>query len=344
MKKRGVGIGCMLYGTGYGNGFPDAASAFVEIHDDGTASVLVGAVDVGQGSNTIFAQIAAEELGLTPEEITVITGDTDVTPDAGTTAATRVTYIGGNAVRKAAQAAKQPLLEWAAGELGVNTADGLVLKDHRIMVKGFPQKSLPVAEAAFWARLRGRRLVGEGTAMTHTTALDPETGQGAPYWPYAFATQIVEVEVDTETGKVEVLRVVAAHDVGRAVNPTSVDGQIAGGFSMGLGYALMEEVQLAMGRIANPSMATYLIPTSLDMPEVMPVIVESEEPSGPYGAKGVGEPALIPAAPAILNAIYDAIGVRIYDLPATPEKILAALAEKTAGKCGAINAFGVKGV
>lgn len=326
MKKRGVGIGCMLYGTGYGNGFPDAASAFVEIHDDGTASVLVGAVDVGQGSSTVFAQIAAEELGLAPEEITVITGDTDVTPDAGTTAATRVTYIGGNAVRKAAQAAREPLLEWAAKELGVNTIEGLVLKDHRITVKGFPQKSLPVAEAAFWARLRGRRLVGEGTAITHTTALDPETGQGAPYWPYAFATQIVEVEVDTETGKVEVLRVAAAHDVGKAVNPAGVEGQVAGGFAMGMGYGLLEEVQLVEGRIANPSMATYLIPTSLDMPEVTPVIVESEEPSGPYGAKGLGEPALVPAAPAILNAIHDAIGVRVYDLPATPEKILAVLA------------------
>jgi CO/xanthine dehydrogenase Mo-binding subunit len=327
MKKRGMGIGCIYYGTGYGNGFPDVSTAFVEINDDGSTMVWTGAVDCGQGSTTTMAQIAAEVIGISTDKVNVICADSSCTPDSGTTAATRQTYTSGNAVRLAAKKALQILIEWAMGELGVNTPQGIGIENGYIHVKTFPDKRISLEEACSKARFAGKRLIGEASFTSHATQVNVETGQGAPYWPYAFGTQIVEVEVDTETGKVEVIKVTAAHDVGKALNPVSVSGQIEGGVAQGLGYGLFEEVELKDGKIKNPSFSTYLIPTALDMPEVESIIVEAYEPTGPYGAKGVGEPTLIPTAPAILNAIYDAIGVRINSLPATPEKVLAAIQE-----------------
>lgn len=328
MKKRGVGMACIFYGTGYGNGFPDASSAFVEIHDDGSATLLTGAVDVGQGSNTIWAQIVAEELGIKVEEVTVISADTDCTPDAGTTAATRQIYTTGNAIRKAVREAKKPLMEKALQYLKVNTPDGIDFAEGKVFVKSLPQKSVELSELCTNARFEGARFIGEATFLSHSTQLD-ENGQGAPYWPYAFGTQIVEVEVNTDTGEVEILKVVAAHDVGRALNPINVQGQIEGGVAQGIGMAIMEDVEIKEGLIKKPSFSSYLVPTFLDVPEIESIIVEDPEPTGPYGAKGVGEPALLPTAPAILNAIYDAIGVRITEMPATPEKILAALKHHT---------------
>jgi len=327
-KKRGRGMACIFYGIGYGNGFPDVSSATVEIHDDGTATIRSGAVDCGQGSNTVLVQIAARELGLEPERVTLITADTDTTPDAGTTAATRQTYASGNAVRLAAQDAMRDLLEFARRELGLNTVGGLELQDGRVIVKGYPQKYLDLKELVPRARLSGVRLLGEGTFTSHSTAVDPETGQGAPYWPYAFGTQMAEVEVDTATGQIEVLEVVAAHDVGRAVNKKGVENQICGGVVQGLGYAILEEVQLSRGKITNPSFSRYLIPTAMDIPEIKALVVEAAEPSGPYGAKGVGEPAMLPTAAAILNAVYDATGVRFTSLPLTPEKVLSTLGSR----------------
>ncbi|MGB9660833.1 MAG: xanthine dehydrogenase family protein molybdopterin-binding subunit [Moorellaceae bacterium] len=326
-KKRGIGMACTFYGIGYGNGFPDVSTALVEIHDDGSVTVRTGAADCGQGSSTILAQIAAQEIGVPLEKITVVAADTDATPDAGTTAATRQTYVSGNAVRLASRQAADKLLEFVARELGVNTIMGLKAAEGYISVLGYPEKKIDIATAAFRARLAGVRLVGEGTFTAHTTRLD-ENGQGAPYWPYSFGVQIAEVEVDTSTGEVRVLKVIAAHDVGRAINRGAVIGQIGGGVAMGVGLALMEEVVLNKGQIYNPSFSNYLIPTSMDMPEVEPIIIEDPEPTGPYGAKGVGEPATLPAAPAILNAIYNAIGVRITELPATPERVLKALKAK----------------
>lgn len=328
MKKRGVGIGCTFYGIGYGNGFPDISTAIAEIHDDGSALVLTGAVDCGQGSTTVLAQIAAEELGISVNQVTITCGDTDCTPDSGTTAATRQTYTSGNAIRLACQRAKQKLLEWAAKELGTNTTEGLVLGEGKIMVKSHPAVSISLQEACSKARFAGNRLVGEASFTTHATRVNAENGQGAPYWPYGFGAQIAEVEVDTETGKVEILKVVAAQDVGRAINPKSVEGQIEGAVGQGAGWSLWEEVSLYEGKITNTSFSSYLIPTVLDMPEVESIIIETCEPTGPYGAKGVGEPAMLSTAPAVLNAIYNAIGVRINDLPATPEKVLEALQGK----------------
>lgn len=331
MKKRGIGLGCTWYGTGYGNGFPDVSSAFVEIHDDGSATVLTGAVDVGQGSNSIYAQIAAEELGLQPQDICVYTADTDATPDTGTTAATRQTYNTGNAVLKAVRQAKVHLLEYAARTFSCPTSEGIELKEGYIGVKGDPTRRMPLSEMAFHARLNGERFISAESSTARTTPVDFETGQGAPYWPYTFGCQVADVEVDTETGIVRVNKVVAVHDVGKALNPTQVEGQIAGGVAQGIGYALLEEIELQNGKIKNPAFSSYLIPTALDVPEIEAFFVEEAEDTGPYGAKGLGEPAMLPTVAAVINAIDDAVGVRITSLPATPEKILKALAEKEKG-------------
>ena len=328
MKKRGVGLSCTWYGTGYGNGFPDVSSAFIEIHEDGSATVLTGAIDVGQGSSSVYAQIVAEELGIQPEDITVVTGDTDVAPDSGTTAATRQTYNTGNAVLRAVRQAKSKLLDYAARAFSCTTPQGIELRDGYIGVKGDPSRIMPLRDLVSQARLNGKRFIGADSFTARTTPVDMENGQGAPYWPYAFGCQVAEVEVDTETGIVRIIRIVAAHDVGKAMNPTQVEGQIAGGIAQGIGYALLEQVELKEGKIQNPALSSYLIPTALDVPEIESIIVEEAESSGPYGAKGLGEPAMLPVAAAVINAIDDAVGVRITSLPATPEKILAALAEK----------------
>jgi CO/xanthine dehydrogenase Mo-binding subunit len=280
----------------------------------------------------VLVQIAAEELGISLDRIKLIAADTDLTPDAGTTAATRQTYTSGNAVKMAAQQAKEPLLEQGAKMLAVNTVQGLIVRDDQLLVKGFTQQALSIAQVAAAALAEGRVLTGKACFTTHSTAVDPETGQGAPYYPYTFATQIAEVEVDTLTGKVEVLQIIAAHDVGRAINRSATEGQIRGGVLQGVGWALTEEINLSEGRITNGSFTEYLIPTMLDAPEITPLLVESYEETGPYGAKGVGETALLPAMPAIFNAIYDAVGIRLTTAPATPERVLQALAAKENGQ------------
>jgi len=205
----------------------------------------------------------------------------------------------------------------------------LIFADGYVYVDGC-KSDLALKEVIACCRAKGKLTLGHGWFNPDTTGLDPETGYGSPFGTYAFATQVVEVEVDTATGKVEVLKVVAAHDVGRAVNPDMVVGQIEGGTVMGLGYATLEELEVNQGKIKNPNFDAYLMATTLDVPEIISVIVEDNEPTGPFGAKGVGEPALIPTAAAIANAVYDAIGVRIFSLPITPERVLAALDEKNA--------------
>ena len=314
----------MWYGVG-NTGLPNPAAAFVEWLDDGTANLLVGCADIGQGSDTALAQIVAEELGISAENVMVTSADTMVTPEGGATSASRQTYISGNAARLAAKEAKQVALAEAREMLKatgeVDFLQGVVSVD------GAPG-SLTVKEVLANCRMKGKLTLGHGWFNPATTGLDAATGAGEPYGTYAFATQVAEVEVDTETGKVEVLRLVASHDVGRAVNPQLVQAQIEGGSVMGVGYALLEEIQVSKGRIENPNFDKYLLPTSMDTPEIYSYIVEDPEPTGPFGAKGVGEPALIPTAAAIANAVYDAIGVRMYSLPITPEKVLEALAAK----------------
>jgi CO/xanthine dehydrogenase Mo-binding subunit len=293
--------------------------------------LLTGTVETGQGSLTILAQIAAQELGIATEDVHVVSADTDATPMDTGAIASRTTYVTGNATRLAAEKAKLILFDVAAPMLGVKPSQ-LEAKDHKIMVKGYPQRNIHIGDVANHARLvTGEPPIGSASFNPHTVALDPETGQGKPFGTYVYATQIAEVEVDDETGEVEVLRIVASHDCGTAINPMLVEGQVEGGVSMGVGFALQEEILFNdKGVQVNPNLTNYIMPTSLDMPEVEVDIVDNYDPSGPFGAKGVGEPTLVPTAAAIANAIYDAVGVRIYSLPATAEKVHAGLKAKRA--------------
>jgi CO/xanthine dehydrogenase Mo-binding subunit len=304
--KKGIGVGSMWYGIG-NTGIANPSTAQMEIDLNGEVRLFTGTADIGQGSDTILLQIASEALGLPLGEISLVRADTSVTTDAGATSASRQTYISGNAILNAIKSLKQEILNKASHLLDENEKE-LFIEDGEVKHIKKGCISIPVREIA---KRSGKTLRGEGHFDPETTKLDPKTGQGSPYATYAFATHLAEVEVDLETGKVKVNRVIASHDVGKAINPKNVIGQIMGGVTMGVGMALMEEYVPEK----TISFVNYLIPTSKDVPEVIPIIVEDEEPSGPFGAKGVGEPALIPTAPAILNAISDAIGERIIICP-----------------------------
>lgn len=330
MKRRGRGMACMWYPIGF-TVAANPSAATVKVNEDGSATLVTGTVETGQGSLTVLAQIAAEELGITAGDVHVVSGDTDSTPMDSGAIASRTTYVTGNAVRLAAAAAKEILFRAAAPVLGARP-DELEAADRMIRVRDFPRRALPVADAAWRAQvLAGEPPIGTASWNPSTVPLDPETGQGKPFGAYVYATQIAEVEVDDETGEVTVLRVVAAHDCGTAINPALVEGQVEGGVAMGIGFALHEEILFDQaGRQLNCDLANYIVPTALDVPRIEVEIVESYEPSGPFGAKGVGEPTLVPTAAAIVNAIYDAVGVRVTSLPATAEKVLAAIREKRA--------------
>ncbi len=314
--RRGIGIGSMWYGIG-NTGMANPSTAQIELSPKGEIILYIGVADIGQGSDTVLLQIASEALGIELKEIQLIRADTFLTTDTGATSASRQTYITGNAILNAIGNLKKKVLQEASSLLNEEEKD-LFVEDGLVKHRQKLCLGLPIQEVA---RRTGKTIRGEGHFDPETTRLDPETGQGSPYATYAFATHLAEVEVDIETGKVKVLRVIACHDVGRAIHPNNVIGQIIGGVAMGVGFALMEEYD--PGRTI--SFVNYLIPTSKDIPEVIPILVEDQEPSGPFGAKGVGEPALIPSAPAILNAIADAIGERIYHLPANLERVLEAV-------------------
>jgi CO/xanthine dehydrogenase Mo-binding subunit len=283
----------------------------------GNVSLYTGCADIGQGSTTILAQIAAESLGIKPEDIRLFVADTRCTTNAGATSASRQTYISGNAVKEAADKLADVLLSEAVNKLRVPKSE-LMLQGGFVVDSGNSNNKVELSALAQRANQKGIPLKWQGYFDPETIPLDPETGQGVPYTTYAFAGQLVLLTVDTLTGEVSIEKVFAAHDVGKAIHPENVKGQICGGVAMGIGFALMEE--FTPGRTI--SMKDYHIPTCADVPEIVPIIVESFEPTGPFGAKGVGEPALIPTAPAILNALADALGQRIYNLPANLESVL----------------------
>ncbi len=319
-KCRGKGIACVNHISGL-----YTVAALVRINEDGTISLQVGTMDVGQGADTIFVQIAAEVLEVPLDDINLITRDTDATPYSWATSASRLTYTGGNAVRLAAMDAKEQLLNLAAQQFESKKED-LAIQDKKVFVKGSPEIGLTyqqIAEISCW--VKGGQIIGKSTYMVETPAFDRTGFIGFPFGTmsaYIFAAQAAEVEVDMETGKVKVIRCSAAHDVGHAIHPQNVEAQIEGGFVQGLGYALSEEMAFDGGKVINPSLAEYKILNARDVPPITPIIVEAHDETGPFGAKGLGEPGLVGVAPAIVNAIYDAIGVRIKELPVTPEKIL----------------------
>ncbi len=313
-RRRGVGIACMWYGCG-NTSMSNPSTMRITISAEGALTFWNGAVDIGQGSTTILTQMAAQGLGLPVSAFSVVTGDTDLTPDAGKTSASRQTYVSGNAARLAGEALRARILKLAnagpGGRLALTGAQ-MAISDGEIV------RTIDLASLS--ANSDGIVLEGLATWDPPTTALDAD-GQGIPYGAYGFAAQIAEVEVDVALATVKVLNIVAAHDVGRAINPTLVEGQIHGGIAQGLGLALMEEY--LPGRTEN--LHDYLIPTTGDMPSIKTYLIEDPEPTGPFGAKGVGEPALVATAPAILSAIRHACGVRITQVPVLPHRLWAAL-------------------
>ena len=328
-KRRGIGVACVIHGSGAAaiRG-TDSATCFMKMNYDGSASLVTGAVDIGQGSDTTLSQIAAETLGIAIEDITITSKGTYQTPHDGGTVASRIVYLVGNAVKKAAEGVRKQLIEVASEQLEANP-DDLEIKDRKVVVKGSPSRFIPIGEVVMTAIYsKGFNPAAIGRFSMTGCMLD-ENGHGTPIDAYLYGTHIAEVEVDVETGKVDILRIVAAHDVGKAINPMIVEGQIEGGVTMGIGSALYEQILMDKGIVLNPNFTDYKIPTSLDIPKIEPIIVESMEPSGPFGAKGVGEPAMSPTAPAIANAIYDAIGVRFHDIPITPEKVMKALKSRS---------------
>lgn len=332
MKHRGRGIACMWYPIGF-TVAANPSSATVKVNEDGSATLLTGTVETGQGSLTVLAQIAAEELGIATDDVHVVSADTDITPMDTGAIASRTTYVTGNAVKLAAGRAKSILFDTAARLLGV-AATELEARDRKIQVRSYPQRSVAIGDVARESQnVRGEPPIGTASWNPPTVPLDPETGAGKPFSTYVYATQIAEVDVDDETGEVEVIRIAAAHDCGTAINPMLVEGQVQGGIAMGLGFALQEEILFDdAGRQINPNLTNYIMPTSLDMPAIDVDIVECYDPTGPFGAKGVGEPTSVPTAAAVMNAIFDAVGARVTTLPATPERVLAAIKAARSGK------------
>ncbi|MBI4790290.1 MAG: molybdopterin-dependent oxidoreductase [Chloroflexi bacterium] len=326
--RRGKGIAATLnVGGGARIYRSDGCGATVKVDDFGRVVLVTGSTEIGQGSETALAQIVAECLGVCMEDVSVINSDTSVKPwDVGTHAS-RTTFIAGNAAWLAAKDAKRQILEAAAKMLGV-APDALEIRGR--LVYGPDEKSIAFDKVVRSMHYRegGAVVIGNGWYDPPTKLVDKDTYKGNISAAYGFGAQAVEVEVDIETGRVRVLKIVAAHDVGRAINPMYVEGQIEGGIQMGIGYALTEELQVREGRVLNPTFLDYRVPTALDMPQIETVIIETTDPEGPFGAKGVGEMGGTPTAPAIANAIYDAIGVRLHQVPMTGERVLRALKDR----------------
>ncbi len=318
--RRGVGLAGMWYGCG-NTALPNPSTIKVGLRRDGRIALYQGAVDMGQGANTVMTQICADAVGVDISRIVTLGADTDTTPDAGKSSASRQTFISGNATYLAAMALRAQLLLLS----GASDEAHLELDGDRLVVHD-RDETTTVDLGSLDADGDGLVAVTNATYDPPTTTLD-EDGQGDPYAQFGFGAHMAELEVDLELGTVHLRRITAAHDVGRAVNPTLIEGQIEGGVAQGIGMALMEEY--LPGR--NENLHDYLIPTIGDVPEVVSILVESGDPAGPYGAKGIGEHSLIPTAPAILNAIRDAVGAGVRRLPATPDRVLAAIAAGAGG-------------
>ena len=332
--KRGKGI---ALGNKYSIA-PTASAAIVKVHPDGLVELRTSTVDLGQGSSTIFCQMIAEEFKIPVSKVRVLNPDTDITPFDLGTASSRSTFNMGNAIRKACLDAKHQLFELAAKELEANK-DDLETADSKVFVKGSPERGLEIKDLFIpmviggYTLKEGAEIIGKATYYLPGVIPDPETGASEkPASFYMFVAQAAEVEVDTQTGKIRIVKIATANDCGKAINPMQVEGQQEGGvLSMGIGSTLMEEVITDNGVMLNPQLADYKIPTTLDCPDLAnykSAIIETAHRDGPWGAKGIGEGTMVCSAPAIANAIYDAIGIRFHDIPITPEKVLKALKEK----------------
>jgi CO/xanthine dehydrogenase Mo-binding subunit len=320
--SRGIGMANTILNMGL-----LASSAVIRFNEDGTANILTGIVDVGTGAHGVLCQIAAEELGLPLEAVTMAAVDSDISPYDLASIASRTTWDTGNAVRLAAIDAKKRLLDLAADVMKI-PADQLETGQGYVYARAASEQRKSIRDLCLISLFdRQGPIIGQGSYLGEAGYSVP-VGEGYPQPPtpsFVFGTHIAEVSVDRETGKVTVERLTAAHDVGRAINPLGVVGQIEGGAVQGIGFALYEQMLIKDGKVLNASLLDYKLPTILDIPDVQAEIIEIPDAKGPFGAKGVGEPPLIGPAAAIANAIYDAVGVRITELPCTPEKILRAL-------------------
>ena len=328
-RKRGIGIAA---GSHPSCGW--SSSAMVKWMGDGTLQVVIGAIEIGAGEYTVAAQVAAETTGVPYEKVRVVAADTDITPFEQFTGGSRSTFTMGQAVHLAALDAREELFRRAADLLEASRED-LETEQERVFIASTPERGLTFAEVAKAANLfQDGPILGKGACVPDLPPTIREYWEGAPmheFPTHGFVAHIAEVEVDEETGAVEVIRLVCSHDIGQAVNRGGLEGQIEGGVTQGIGYALMEEMRFEHGALTNGTLVDYKIPNILDVPAIEYRFIEKKDPKGPYGAKGVGESVLVPTAPAIANAVHNALGTRILDLPITPDKVLRALSDLRKG-------------
>ncbi len=324
-KLHGVGIAAATWLTNPGPG-----SVTLKLNEDGTLGLISGATDNGSGAVTMgVTQIAAQELGLRPEDVVVRMPDTDAAGYDSGSQGSRTTHIVGRATRLAAGEVREKILTVASKLLEVDTAD-LELVGGAVRVKGAPSRSLPLAKVATAALWSTGPIVGTGAYATPTPAYNPACASGLlfPTFPTpTYHVHLAEVEVDTATGRVDVLRYVVAQEVGKTINPTGVRGQVQGGVAQGLGYALYESLEIADARYRQRTLETYRLPLAVDVPEVQVLLLEHGDPAGPYGARGVAEPPIVPVAAAIGNAVSDALGKPVDRIPIRPDDVLALIAD-----------------
>jgi len=333
--RRGIGIGIAADVMGskmYKS--HESAGSIVKVEEDGSVYLFTGAADTGQGSNTALSQIACQELGVSYSRIKCIAADTEITPFDTGSFASRVTFISGNATILAARDAKRQILDVIAQEHHLN-ADDLDIKAEKVINSKTDSAIMSFDKAVelSYSFSYGKQIIGRGSYNPKTTPIDFRTGEGNVSGSYGFEAQIAEVEVNTDTGEVTILKMWDAHDIGKAINPQSVVGQIEGSLAMGIGYTFMENLRFdKKGRPANGNFANYRLPRAVGTPPMETILVETNDPQGPFGAKGMGEASLLPTSAAIANAIYDAVGIRLKELPFTPDKIIQALKEKETKK------------
>jgi CO/xanthine dehydrogenase Mo-binding subunit len=330
-KKYGLGVACMQH-----VGAVFASAALIKMEEDGGITIMVGGTEIGAGQRTVLSQIASEGLSVPYEQVSIVMSDTLTTPYDWATDASRTTYNTGNAILRACAEMKEKLLEIAGSMLEADPKD-LELDTGEVYVRSAPDRRASYHDVVMYGLyVDGGVILGKGSHFDPPKFTPPKDvrieGVNFPPFPaYIFGAQVAEVEVDTETGRVEVVAFHSAHDVGKAISPIGCEGQIEGALSVAVGWLLSEEMVFENGIVTNPTLLDYKLPTTLDVPKMHPLLVEEPDPTGPFGAKGIGEPALVPSAAAVANAICDAIGVRMTDMPFTADRVLAALKENGKG-------------